>query len=74
MPHANPCHNCPDRRAGSRDRPPCHTDCERRAAYVAQLEREKAARAAQHPADAYVNDRCQKAWKLHRLHKIDRRR
>lgn len=45
-----PCENCPDRTTGP-DRRPCHTTCERYAAYKAEHDKEVAAR------DKY--------WKVH---------
>lgn len=74
----NPCHGCADRRPGSPDRPSCHADCERRAAWLAQQAAEKAAvkaaKDAERPALEFIGDGHRKAVKAMRKHRGEHRR
>ena len=52
----NPCTpDCPDRRPGSRTAPPCHADCPRRAAWLAECEEQRAQRDKERILDRYAN-------------------
>lgn len=60
-----PCKNCPDRRAGTADTPPCHSDCKR---YAEWREMFNAGKAEEHKSDMaqdFIVGRI-KAWKRER--------
>ena len=60
-----PCKNCPDRRAGTADTPPCHSDCERYKAWRAVFD---AGKADDHKGDAamdFIVERV-RAWRRER--------
>lgn len=68
--YAAPCKKCPDRRAGDKDHPPCHAECERYKAWRAykDAEREARLRSAECPVQQYVNSGRRKAKKLAAWH------
>ncbi len=74
----NPCHGCPDRRPGTKTRPSCHSDCKRRADYLAEISAEKAAiqaaREAERPLLAFAADGKRKAARQRHWHKGEHRR
>lgn len=75
MRRKNPCtKDCPNRKAGSKDHPPCHSYCKERADYLAEIKLEKAARAAQSPTAAYFHDRSARAFRIRMQKKVDWRK
>ena len=74
----NPCHGCTERRPGTRPRPSCHSDCPRRADWLAEYAAEKAAlqaaREAERPLVEFVKGGQRKAARIHRQHIGEHRR
>lgn len=64
--YAAPCKKCPDRRAGDRDHPPCHAECERYKKWRAYKDAESEARlrAAECPVRYYMHAEQQKAKRI----------
>ena len=74
----NPCLGCTDRRPGTKTRPSCHSDCKRRADWLADFAAEKAAlqaaREAERPLTEFVKDGQRKAARQRHWHKGEHRR
>lgn len=68
--YAAPCKKCPDRRAGDRDHPPCHAECERYKEWRAYKDAESEARlrASECPVQNYVNASRRRAKKIAAWH------
>ena len=78
IPAHNPCHGCTERRPGTRTRPSCHSDCKRRADWLAEKAAEKAAlqaaREAERPLVEFIKDGQRKAARAQRKHRGEHRR